>query len=805
VACNVNWAYALSLWRQGYLYTSRGGGGGPDLARAAREAARVPDRDRGLDEFLAKLPAEVIEPPHLHVEPTEVNLGEVQPGPNRAVEIHLANKGMRLLVGSVTCADCDWLTVGEGPGMPRRYFQLHGELDLPVQVRGDRLRAGSQPLAGRLRIESNGGAAAVTVRIAVPVKPYPSGFLAGAQSPRQLVDRLRERLQVDSPEAAAAPFEDGSVARWYRENGWAYPVQGPVEEGAAAVQQFLDALGLSNPLPLEVRPPAVTLRGNVGAELEQVLELISPEKRPAYAFGVSNQPWLEIGRARREPATGALTLPLSVPAVPDREGETLHARVSVLANGKQRLAVPVTLEVVGGLSFVPAAPLVTVPRGPAPGDAGAANATAPTPGPQTEAPRPARRHYAWLAGVLTVVLLAGIAAWTLGKRAVSPPPETTDPEPRLEVRFNSKMRFGILSLQAHDPARPDRYKRLTAAEDGRTNNTCVRLDGLEHLFGQEPGEWAKHPRTGRSLREVRSDEAGRPRWTSVWYYPKAKLWVRQTVELVRNEQTNRLDTCLVHYLLENQDAAPHQVGLRVMVDTYVGSHDGVPFAAAGRRGLLDAQAVFGPADVPDFLEALEKPALNDPGTVAHMEFRLPAVRVLPSDPEPEPLQRLVVCRWPGNSEKRWEWDFAAMSEAPEPGVDSCVVLYWPDRVMAQLERRALAFSYGLGRLSGGANLAVSAGGVFRPGGLFTVMAYVANPAPGQTATVHLPPGLRLEPEGTEEQHLEPGGPGGVGYTAVSWRVQAETEGAFPVEVASGRHRERATVRVRAAGLLDGQP
>src|SRR5262249_13743261 len=49
LACQGNWQAARDLLEQGYLERFLGGLGRADLALAAREAARFPDRDRGLD------------------------------------------------------------------------------------------------------------------------------------------------------------------------------------------------------------------------------------------------------------------------------------------------------------------------------------------------------------------------------------------------------------------------------------------------------------------------------------------------------------------------------------------------------------------------------------------------------------------------------------------------------------------------------------------------------------------------------------------------------------------------------------
>src|SRR5437660_7561479 len=95
VACQQDWTGAVDLLKQGFLASFLGGMGRADLALAAREAARFPDQDRGLDQLLAKLPSHVLEAPKLKVEPSEMNLGVIKVGTDRKLELHLANQGMR--------------------------------------------------------------------------------------------------------------------------------------------------------------------------------------------------------------------------------------------------------------------------------------------------------------------------------------------------------------------------------------------------------------------------------------------------------------------------------------------------------------------------------------------------------------------------------------------------------------------------------------------------------------------------------------------------------------------------------------
>ena len=74
---------------------------------------------------------------------------------------------------------------------------------------------------------------------------------------------------------------------------------------------------------------------------------------------------------------------------------------------------------------------------------------------------------------------------------------------------------------------------------------------------------------------------------------------------------------------------PHKVGLRVMLDTFIGANDGVPFTIPGKPGFVDTKADFGEKQIPDYIEAVENPDdPKNPGTVARLgltDLQLPSV------------------------------------------------------------------------------------------------------------------------------------------------------------------------------------
>jgi hypothetical protein len=857
LACQGNWQAAREMLDQGYLERFLGGLGRADLAMAAREAARFPDRDRGLDEFLAKLPSKALHPPSLSVEPMQINLGVLKLGQDRRFALRLRNGGMRLLYGTVTCVDCIWLTVGDAPGAPRKLFQFADDLTIPVHVVGRRLRASNKPLEGKLLVESNGGVETVLVRAEVPVTPFPAGVLAGALSPRQIAEKAKA-----SPREAALLFEQGAVERWYQSNGWTYPVQGPAASGISAVQQFFEALGLTTPPRVEISEQAVHLLGDVGERLEHELRVETQEKRPVYAHAVSDQPWLRIGSIALEGRSA--TIPLEVPAVPPRPGEHLQGRVTVTANGNQRFWVSVLLSV-GERPAVTRTAKSTVrsaiQAGPPPvASTAQAISAVPYATPAPESLAPSRPPVAQLAVALTEpgggskwvhfvpVLLLCLALLGVIARDVllpdSQPAEEPaivegllDNEPRIEVRFHDgkkgddadralpdpTMRFGLVMLREKDPRKLDKLKRLTFDEFGRSNNTVLLVDGSERILGeprqrreQRYGEWEtlKAPLQG--------DGTGRngDGLESVWKLTPERIFVHQIVEVVGGEQSRLLDTCRVRYILENQDTREHRVGIRFMLDTFIGTNDGVPFTIPGKRDLCDTRMEFSKKqDVPDFIQALEKDDLRNPGTIAQIQFKLGS-RV-------ESPDRVTLGAWPHTRFRDYGirkahaqmtgWDVPVLDirrlnelveangERADP--DSCVVMYWNPQPIGPGEKREAGFSYGLGTVSsgeGGQNrLALTVGGRLVAHGEFTLTALVHDPQADEILTLTLPADFSLV-DGKETQTVPPLPAESTQLNSpVTWKIKASGDGHYTLKVKSSKGATQTqTIRIRSKGVFD---
>jgi Mg-chelatase subunit ChlD len=335
--CLADWPAAVELLQTGALAAFLGGLGRHDLAQRARSAALFPDGEWALADFLEELPTHGLPTPRLAVSPSALDAGRLRVGIDHRLELHLVNEGDGFLHGSVA-SSVPWIAVGE-EGAWRKFFGCLNERMLPIRIRGSALRAGPQPQEGRLVIESSGGLAAVTVKVEVPPVTFAAGVLAGARTPRQLVERAQA-----NPQEAARLFDSGAVARWYRDNGWTYPVEGEPAKGLAAVQQFFDALGLAGAPPrLVLNESSLQLDGEPGQTVHARLNLSTPERRPVYARAVSDQPWLVVAGVDLDGPRADIRL--EVPAVPNRPGQTLQASLTIVGNARQRFVVPVTLAV----------------------------------------------------------------------------------------------------------------------------------------------------------------------------------------------------------------------------------------------------------------------------------------------------------------------------------------------------------------------------------------------------------------------------------------------------------------------------
>jgi hypothetical protein len=820
VACQQNWRDAAELLKKGFLGTFLGNMGRLDLARAAQEAADFPDTDRGLDQLLAKLPTQAVQAPKLKAEPTEINLGQLAIGADRATELHLSNLGMRLLYGSVA-SDCNWLGLGEAPGSTQKLFQFGADQMLAVHVIGKHLRAGTKPLEGRLVVESNGGSATVTVRAEVPIIPIKDGLFAGALTPRQVAEKAKA-----NPKDAAPLFENGVVAQWYQSNGWKYPVQGPTMSGMGAIQQFFEALGVAKAPKLELATKTLALEGERGQVLKAQVEVATPERKPAYAWGTCDQPWVEFGTTRLNGRNASVLVTVKIPA---QAGDVLEAKVQIVGNGNQKFVVPLKVNVLGAVPLMELEPdPVSTSSAPTATDFGStevvpsrapaavADATvALTPlDAETAEPavvaisrtgaaagkkkfslpelRGAWRHLLPL-GVLVLALFGTVLhdIFTPAKRhsgTEAAGSNDVDPRARLDLQFDynfgkdrdpklsNTMTFGLAKLDP-DLGKVKDPLRLTFGPRGHTNNTVVLIDGKEKLLGfpVSGGRWQE-----KSIKDIPPYGGKFATFelpNGIQVSQVAQLVPGEPVQVTPREYKRLIDTCLIKYHIANKGKKAQRVGLRFLLDTYIADNDGVPFTLPGEKVLLAKQKEFRGREVPDFLQVLQRPDLKNPGLIMQLNFRI-------SD-KLEPPERVSLTHHPGESSKvkdRWE---IPVDPKESFNLDSAVVLYWDPAELEPGKSRDVGFTYGMGSVDIGdsALVGLTVGGSLFKGADLTVLALVADPQ-AKSIKIDLAPGLTLKDGETPEKPVPAPEKTaeGIAPSPITWRVHAGNNGEFNISV-----------------------
>ncbi len=824
--CQEYWKEAVTLLKQGFLYSFLGGIGRVDLAMVAKEAAEYPDADRGLDQLLAKLPTFALQPPKLLAEPSEIHLGQLTLGQDRDTEIHLTNLGMRLLYGSVH-SDSPWLVFGEGPGQSQKMFQFGHELKLPVHLKGQHLRASHKPLIGKLHVDSNGGTATLQVRVEVPIKAFEGGLFDGCVTPREIAERAKAQ-----PKVATTWFEDGSVARWYARNGWNYPVQGPTMPGWGGIQQFFEALGVAKPPKVVHKPDRLDLAGQVGSRVEALVEVSSSEKKVVYGWAVCEKPWVHVGKTQMAGQTAKI--PVTIPSVPNHAGPPLETTLVVFGNGNQKFMVPLRLTVHGGTAPYeePAETMtfeaVTVPEGggvsarvgrpmtmeppaeftPIMEGAATAEFTAVA-SPETESfevvpasTKPidsAKQPWNTASFVmhalpmifLGLVLFAGLIrdyVFLAPEAETTAVPTDVDPRPVLGLAFDynfkgkgspqrltDSLTFGLVAYDVVQGKKGPK-KALTRSEWGFSNRTVVKIDKQDLVVGKKQvGRWNAVPKESGSF-------GGK---IGTFRFPQENIEVTQDVKIVPGEPIQiepgnfkrLLDTCLVHYRIVNADTKPHTVGLRIIIDTYIGTNDGVPFTLPGDSKLVSSFKEFRSVkEVPDFIQALENPNLKDPGTILQVNLKTGSKREAPD--------RVLLTRHP-QVDAMEKWIVPLMPIKAGDDGDSAVVLYWSPKELPPGGSRDVGFSIGRGDVSVGesANLGLTVGGSPVVRGELTAVALVAD-RNVQSATLELPPGLTLIDEKTKTQAVafaKKGDDAG-DTTPVTWRLRADQEGTFTITV-----------------------
>lgn len=364
----------------------------------------------------------------------------------------------------------------------------------------------------------------------------------------------------------------------------------------------------------------------------------------------------------------------------------------------------------------------------------------------------------------------------------------------VQIGYDRTGRFGLKTRRGDPATASDDDKLLTFDFAGATSNTRIWIDGDTPIYGGSTF-------LGFGFSDlVDGPDETNGRITSAW--EQDGIRVEQVLSYVQGSTTQRVDTMQIKYVLSNNGSRARQVGLRIMLDTLIGDNDGVPFVVPGRQGITSRAIDLRGGDIPDFVQALERPNLADPGVIVNLTLR---------GADATPPDRLVISAW---CSENAEWDYYRglggdghpLDRCGQAGQtpDSAVALYFNPQSLAPGEQRTIITYYGLGGISstasGNAGLSLTFNRSVQQGDSFWVTALVLQPQAGQHVQLALPAGLAFAPGQSADQPVVAGGD----FTQVSWLVEAQSplrDGSITATLLPDGLNETQSVTVYPAGIV----
>ncbi|PKP19523.1 MAG: hypothetical protein CVU04_05765, partial [Bacteroidetes bacterium HGW-Bacteroidetes-20] len=182
---------------------------------------------------------------------------------------------------------------------------------------------------------------------------------------------------------------------------------------------------------------------------------------------------------------------------------------------------------------------------------------------------------------------------------------------------------------------------------GETTVSSVFVDGKHYFYGEETGRFVQKPqKQGQAI-------------VSIWEVDQ--IQIKQTLSIVKNSESMIQDTVLISYEAVNTDTADHQVGIRIMLDTLLGSNDGAAFKVPGFGNVLTEVMIFDKA-IPNFwycYDDFKNPKIISKGTLAEEDVVKP--------------DRVVFGSW--QKLKAIPWNFVERKGSSFSG-DTAVALYY---------------------------------------------------------------------------------------------------------------------------------
>ena len=205
-----------------------------------------------------------------------------------------------------------------------------------------------------------------------------------------------------------------------------------------------------------------------------------------------------------------------------------------------------------------------------------------------------------------------------------------------------------------------------------SSKTTVRADSFNYIYGNDG-----------TVTELPHDVGNTINHSA---FSVNNMDVRQILSIVNNQRTNRNpDTIKIQYIVKNNDTINHDLGLRVQLDTQLGTNDESPIMVQNYgRVLNDTQWVGDP--MPEAWQTLDdyyNPQLKAEGGINYGTATKP--------------DRLIVGLWARMDAVGNEWTYTLN---PAAITDTAVAIFWDPVTYTPGQQRSFTTYYGLPDSSG---------------------------------------------------------------------------------------------------------
>lgn len=312
-------------------------------------------------------------------------------------------------------------------------------------------------------------------------------------------------------------------------------------------------------------------------------------------------------------------------------------------------------------------------------------------------------------------------------------------------------RFIIQTREGDPDLLTDQNSYLLYHDKTPTSFTTLRIDGQNYRFGSSQGIFIqKMKKEGSSLRS---------------HWRIKKIDAIQELKIVKGINTGHLDTVDISYEIKNNDNREHDIGLRIMLDTYLGKEDGAPFRIPV-KGAITSETILQGENLPDYWYVYDQ--------LVHSSVRAQGV-IKNNGYLPD---KLIFCSWIRFDENDWyfpieeERSFARTPLGPK---DSAVAIYWDTRKYNPDQSFTVKTLYGVYGTSTSQgkifNMALSSP-YYIPGHSFLISSDIQNVSKNSIEEVKvnivLPSGLNLSLDEKQEKFIGTLSPSSIKH--ITWNI-----------------------------------